>query len=962
MSLPPEAWPRLKEVFEGARALALDDRPAYVAAACHGDEALREAVEKLLASHEQAASFLETPAVLFDDTLPRKSLEGQRIGSYQLLARIGTGGMGEVYRARDTKLDRHVAIKLLLPAVADDPDRLARFSREAQLLAALNHPHIAQIHGLEDAGGLRALVMELVEGPTLADRIARGPIPIDEALSIARQIAEALEAAHERGIVHRDLKPANIKVREDGTVKVLDFGLAKALDPASGDGVEGPSPVPPGAPATEAGLILGTAAYMSPEQVRGRSVDRRADIWAFGVVVYEMLSGTRPHGGDSLQETIASVLRDEPGWDKVPSQAHRLLKRCLEKNPSQRLRHIGDAMALLDAAPSGPYSATATGAPNPGKRWLSPAVAAALVLLAVVGIAIWAPWRSNRSSGRPVRFEVGPAEKMTYFSNAMAVSPDGRWIVFPARGEDGVTRFWLRSLETVEARPLPGTETIAVTPPASWSWDSRYVIFSARNKLTKIDTQGGPPQTLADVPGYLHGAAWNRDGVIVAGMSPDGPLLRLSASGGVPVPATVLEKGETTHRWPQFLPDGRHFLYQRASADPNKMGVYIGSIDARPEDQSLERLLASNRQAYYAASPHGGLGHLVFMRETTLMAQRFDPASVALSGEPAAIAEGVDSFVPANAGLFSVSQTGTLVYLAGRASRMALTWFDQQGHPGGTLGEPGEYANPAMSPDGTRVAVALGPAANRDIWIVDVARATATRFTFDRARDDYPVWSPDGKSIVFSSERSGRVDLYTKPADASAEERLLFSSDEPKSPSSLTKDGRYLIFSSNGTNTGSDLWALPMQGEARPIAILQTPFAESMGHVSPDGRWIAYSSREAGTWEIYVRPFSPEAGAGASGAKWLVSKGSGLFPRWRADGRALFYTSLDLEQMAVDIDLSKGFQAGTPRRLFAAPPPLLNVGWDLAPDGKRYLFITEPGGSHTVPFTVVVNWEAGLRE
>ena len=482
-------------MFEGARALTSDARAAYLDAACNGDEALRQEVEALLASHDRATSFLETPAVMFDDTRSTNSLEGQCIGSYQLLARIGTGGMGEVYRGRDTKLNRQVAIKVLLPEVADDPDRLARFRREAQLLASLNHPHIAQIHGLEDAGGRHALVMELVEGPTLADRIARGPIPIDEALPMARQIAEALEAAHEQGIIHRDLKPANIKIREDGTVKVLDFGLAKALDrksEAGGDAMKSPAP---GAHATEAGVILGTAAYMSPEQARGRTVDRRADIWAFGVVFYEMLSGTRPYTGDSSQETMASVFRDEPKWDNVPSQAHRLLKRCLEKDSTKRLSHIGDVMSLLDEAPSGQHSATAAppaAAPaNPAKTRLSPAVAVVVLVLALAGVAIWAPWRSEMSGGQAVRFEVGPSEKMTYFSSAMAVSPDGRWIVFPARGEDGVVRFWLRSLDTVEARALPGTETIAITPPASWSWDSRYVVFAANSKLKKSTFRAG---------------------------------------------------------------------------------------------------------------------------------------------------------------------------------------------------------------------------------------------------------------------------------------------------------------------------------------------------------------------------------------------------------------------------------------------------------------------------------------
>jgi dipeptidyl aminopeptidase/acylaminoacyl peptidase len=527
-----------------------------------------------------------------------------------------------------------------------------------------------------------------------------------------------------------------------------------------------------------------------------------------------------------------------------------------------------------------------------------------------------------------------------------------------------VTRYWLRSLDGVEVRALPGTETIAAgASPAAWSWDSRYLIFSTftMNKLKKIDIQGGPPQTLADFPGVMYGAAWNRDGIIVAGTT-TGPLLRLSASSGAATPATALDKNESRHAFPQFLPDGRHFLYQRVSPDPNKMGVYIGSIDAKPEEQSLKRLLASPRPAYYAPSPNGGPGHLLFMREATLMAQPFDPARMEFSGESSVIAEGVHSREVATYGLFSVSDTGTLVYRGGAASRMALTWFDQQGSPGSTVGEPGDYANPAVSPDGTRVAVAIGPETNRDIWILDVVRGNSTRFTFDPASDDNPVWSPDGKSIVFSSTRSGLGDLYIKPADGSGEERLLFKSDESKTPTSWAKDGRFLLFTSIGPKTALDIWALPMQGEAKPVVIVQTPFFEALGQFSPDGRWIAYLSGESGTPEIYVRPFSPEAGAGATGGKWMVSKATGAHPRWRADGKALFYSTLNLQHMVVDIDTSKGFQAGAPRRLFVAPPPLLTIGWDLAPDGNRFLFVAPPAGARAAPFTVVLNWAAALKK
>jgi Tol biopolymer transport system component/predicted Ser/Thr protein kinase len=875
---------------------------------------------------------------------------GSRIDHYEIVELIGKGGMGEVYRAKDTRLPRDVAIKVSTQQFSE------RFAREAKIIASLNHPNISTLYDV----GPNYLVMELVEGPTLADRIKDGRLSLEEASAIARQIADALDNAHEKGVVHRDLKPGNVKIRPDGLVKVLDFGLAKVGGMPVAPSDESPT-VTVGQ--TQAGMILGTAAYMAPEQAKGKEVDKRADIYSFGLVFYEMLSGVRPHQGDTLQETMASVLKDEPDLSKVPVQAHRLLRRCLEKDPQKRLRHVGDVMSLLDDAPSsgaGLQPATAASAAAQ-KRWLWPSIAAAVVLLAGVALALWAPGRSDALK-ESVRFEVAENEKMKFFAGgAMAVSPDGHWMVFPATGEDGVNRYWLRSLDTVEARPLPGTEGAFV--PASWSGDSRYVIFTAvgGNKLKKVDIQGGPPQTLADLPTQINGATSNKDGTIIAGMAPlTGALPLYRVSGGAAAPVTAVAKGEARHAWPQFLPDGHHFLYQRVSGDPNQMGIYIGSIDVKPEEQSLKRLLATNREAYYAPSLRGGTGYLIFLREATLMAQPFDPDKLELRGEPVPIAEGVDSFSSASYGLFSVSEAGALVYRVGAGLKLKLTWLDQTGNPAGTLGEPGEYAHPAVSPDGTHVAVAAGPAGSRDIWIVDPVRST--RFTFDPADDDNPVWSPDGKNVAFSSSRTGQPTLYIKPADGSGEERPF--TDQPGTPSSWSRDGRFLLFTSAPSKTGYDLWLLsnPGSSDAKAVPILATQFGEQNAQISPDGRWIAYQSNESSASDIWVRPFSAAENSLASGAKQLVSRGVSAFPLWRSDGKQLIYTGISQDLMAVDIDTTKGIQAGTPHRLFAAPPPLINTGWSMTGDAKRFLFATTPDGGRPAPFTVVLNWAAGLKK
>ncbi len=781
-------------------------------------------------------------------------------------------------------------------------------------------------------------------------------------------------------MIHRDLKPANIILTASG-VKVLDFGLAKLG--AAKFGASGSSEVVTRTDLlTEPGLILGTLHYMAPEQAEGKETDERSDIFSFGAVLYEMLTARRACVWRASKTAIlAAILKDQPApitqfQPMVPRSLDRVVRKCLEKKPAERWHSAHDlkqTLELIDLA--GPNSASASmsgsgisqAAGHKRTKWLR-AVVAVAVIAAAVALALWAPWRKAAPT-QAVRFEVGPAPKMTFIDQAaMAVSPDGRWMLFPAVAEDGVQRYFIRALDGVEVRALPGAE--GGQTPAAWSYDSRWVIFVTASKLKKVDIQGGPPQTLGDMPSnVLGGAAWSSDNVILVGTD-SSPILRVPVSGGQAIPVTALDPGENAHRWPQFLPDGKHFLYARAASDPAKSGVYIGSIEAQPNQQNTQRLLASDRQAYYAAAPGGSAGHLIFLRGTTLMAQPFDPDKIGsnqmgLRGEPVAIADGIDSYTTTNHGLFSVSDTGTLVYRGGSGPQTRLTWFDQQGNPGGTLGDPGDYIFPAISPDGNRVAVAVGAQSNRDIWILDVVRGSSTRFTFDPGRDDTPAWSPDGKNIAFTSNRNGQMDLYIKPADSSAEEKLLLKTDEYKIIQRWTKDGRFLLFDSTGPKTAPDVWALPYplpsQGEAKPIALVKTPFIDHYERVSPDGRWLAYTSTESGPNEVYVRPFAPEAAAGA-GAKWPVSKGGGTRPIWRPDGRELFYLSATLQVMAVDIDTSKGFQAGTPRRMFTAPPAAATVGWDLSPDGKRFLFIAPPGAGSVIPFTVVLNWAAGLKK
>jgi eukaryotic-like serine/threonine-protein kinase len=877
---------------------------------------------------------------------------GDQLGPYQIAEHIGAGGMGEVYKAHDPRMGRDVAIKIAAERFSE------RFSREVHAVAALNHPNVCHLYDV----GPNYLVMELVEGPTLAERLQQGAIPIEEALQIAKQIADGLEAAHDKNIIHRDLKPGNIKLKPDGVVKVLDFGLAKIGPAYAGESQAEARPTE--SPtltigATQAGMILGTAAYMSPEQARGKTVNKRADIWAFGVVLYEMLAGRRLFEGEDVSEVLAQVITKEPDWDLVPEKARRLLRRCLRKDPRKRLRDIGDAMELVE-------DATAPTAPSrsrfSAKGWI-----AAAVLFVVAGVALpfaLAHLREKPAVAEPVRFQIAAPGK-TSFENYVAPSPDGRRLVFTATGADGRPSLWVRALDSLEARLLPGTENAG---GPFWSPDSRFIAFGDGNKLKKVDVTGGPPITLCEVQNTVGSGAWSQDGVIVFGGRGAGALQRVSAAGGVAAPVTVLDplRQEGFHSFPSFLPDGRHFIYFRTSVRADSNGIYMGSLDAKPEQQATKRLLAVQYGAAYIPTADSAVGRLLFLREGTLMTQPVDNRRLELVGEPVPIAEQVSSNNTVQ-GRFGVSPAGVLAYRTGLASGgTSLTWYDRQGKVLGAAAELAPYATVALSPDGTRMAVTRGDPqnANLDIWLIEFARATSTRFTFDPAPDGFPVWSPDGSRIIFRSNRNGPGDLYQKAASGAGSDEVLFKSPEPKTPSDWSGDGRFLLYSVADPKTKNDLWILPLQGDRKPVPYLKTEFNETQGQFSPDSRFIAYRSDESGQSEIYVQPFPMASGGGG---KWMVSRGGGAQPRWRRDGKELFYIARDRMVMAVDISTSPAFKAEIPKALFESA--LLPAGatvfrWDVSADGKRFLLNTlgtDAASAAQPPITVVLNWQAGLK-
>jgi eukaryotic-like serine/threonine-protein kinase len=899
---------------------------------------------------------------------------GTRLGPYEIVAAIGAGGMGEVYRARDAKLGRDVALKVLPEAFARDAERMARFQREAKVLASLDHPNIASIYGLEDSSSTHALVMQLIEGPTLADRIKQGLIPIDESLRIAKQIAEALEYAHERGIVHRDLKPANIKVTTDDAVKILDFGLAKALEGDASSMDISTSPTISRL-ATQAGVLLGTAAYMSPEQAKGKSVDRRADIWAFGCVLYEMLTGQQTFTGEAVTDTLAAVIRAEPDWTELPAgtpiRVRVLLQRCLQKDPKQRLRDIGDARISLDEVLSGAPDPALAGSPltaAPLWRRVLPWAIAGLLFVALAPVAFIHFREKPPVPSQSMRFEISvPEETLLDEGNGLDLSPDGRHFAFFATASDGADRLWIRSIDSLEARPLPGSEVTGGASPLFWSPDSRSIAFWSDGKLKKVSISGGPAETICDLPGGEIGGSWNSDGVIILGQAPGG-IMRVSAYGGSASPLTMPEpsRNGVAHVFPSFLPDGRHFVYLRLSATPANSGIYVGSLDARPAEQDPKELLTTEFAAAFAPSPHSGSGQLLFVRDGALLAQQFDTRRLALSGEPVAVANQVATF-RARA-LFSVSSNGVLTYTAGAPPGSRLTWFDRHGKILGSVGEPSLYVSLALSPDGARVAVSQFGRQNPipGLWLLDVSRNVSTRFTFGPASEG-AVWSPDGGRVIFNSDRDGVFDLYQKPTSGAEDETVLLRSREDKVPTSWSRDGRFVLYDEANSQTKSDIWVLPLTGDKKPFTFVRTEFNEQNGSLSPDGRFVAYQSDESGRNEIYVRTFSPDALASgaATGGKWQISTGGGAEPRWRRDGKELYYISGDGKLMDVAVTANPEFRAAAPKVLFAVPlqssSPDLPM-WDVTPDDRRFLVAVPAAQSAPIPFTIVLNWQAELKK
>ena len=878
------------------------------------------------------------------------------IAHYRIISKLGEGGMGEVWRATDTKLGRDVAIKILPEAFAQDPDRLARFTREAQVLAALNHTNIAAIYGVEE----RALVMELVEGATLAERIARGAMPLEEALPVAKQIAEALEYAHERGIIHRDLKPANVKIAPDGRVKLLDFGLAKALagETAAADPRSSPTLT---MRATLAGVIMGTAAYMSPEQARGQEANKRSDIWSFGVVLHEMLTGRTLFDAPTISDTLAAVLRADLDWSRLPGglppNIRTLLQRCLERDSNRRLRDIGDARLELEQPAMQPVAPPSQPAPRLRLLpWIATWIAGVILAIAAASIAV-IHFGEAPPPAPLVRFLVAPPDKGN-FNTWISLSPNGRQLAFTAAGPDGVSRVWLRPLDSVEARPLAGTEG---TITSFWSPDSRFIVFQSTGKLKKIDVAGGPPQSLCNAGGVVLGGSWNQDGVIVFGGN-GGPIMQVSSAGGAALPITRIEfsRQEGNHSDPIFLPDGRHFLYVRRSTLAEHSGIYAGSLGVQPAQQSLTRIQATDFSPAYAPPVRGGsLGHLLFLREGALMAQPFDHRRLQTAGEPVPIAEQVGTSI--TRAFFSVSANGVLAYRSGGSANTQLTWYDREGHVLGHAGDPGEYRDVALSPDATRVAHSLPfQAVSRQIWLLDIARGVNSPLTFQPEGAQSPAWSPDGKYVAFNSYR--QAGLYVKATGTGASEQPVFRSGAFKFISDWSRDGHFLLYTEVGNQ--SDIFALPDPldgGDRKPIPFANTEFNETGGQFSPDSRWVAYCSDESGKYEIYVRPFPP---GGERSGKWMVSSGGGTQPRWRGDGKELFYLAPDRKLMAVDVKLEPVIQSAVPHPLIQTQAPTsanYMYQYDVTRDGQRFLVIVPATGPASAPATVELNWDARLK-
>jgi Tol biopolymer transport system component len=964
-----QQWQRLSQVYEAVLDRPAYERDAFLAAACEGDEALRREVEALLAQENRIGP-LDRPVYVADHMVtPHSTLaNGTVVGPYRVEELLGVGGMGEVYRARDTILNRHVALKILPARFASDLERLTRFQREAQILAALNHPHIAAIYGIEQADSVRALVLELVEGETLADGISRGPVPLEDALPIVQQIVGALESAHEQGIVHRDLKPSNIKITADGVVKVLDFGLARLTQQDSlpqTDLTASPTNTSP-ALVTSAGIILGTAAYMAPEQAKGRVADARSDIWAFGCVLFEMLSGRRAFEGEDVSDTLAAVLRGEPEWAALPrdtpSSIHRLLHRCLEKNRKRRLAHIADArLDIDDALGATGAEMTPTSSASATRSWTAVAgwmTAVALGLLAaalgVMKVADPVP-----DTAPAVRFEIAPPKQSTILTSG-TVSPDGRLVAFVARERDRMT-IWVRSLDALEARPLRGTEAPNIGRYLFWSPDNRFIGYAAGSSLRKVDVSGGPPQTLANLEGPLsqyRGGAWSREGVVIFGLHEKG-LRQVAAEGGrVSVLTTVDLAHESSHIEPVFLPDGRRFLFTRLANRPEDSGVFVGALVTGSQHPRPQPLVATSSGVAFVPSADPSVGQLLFVRGGTLMTQSLDTVRLELRGQPVPVTANLSDLAPR---VFSASSTNVLTVRDGDASAASrVISFDRQGKSLGDVGPPGRYGDVVLAADGNTLVVSQSDRERPHLWIVDLKREVRSRLNPGDEIDYAPAISRDGRIVFTSASSRLSGDLYIQSASGAGQPELLLKSPFVKHASDWSADGRFIIFDEQRSSSSTDLWLIDLQGDRKPIPFLTTPASEYLAQFSPDDRWVAYSSDESGRREVYVRDFAPDRIPAVGSTRITISNAGGDKPRWRPDGREIYYIAPGGMMMAVPVKRGPALEPGMPVPLFQTN----TVGtfpYDVTADG-RFLVNTAAEEALSAPITVVVNWQAALKK
>jgi eukaryotic-like serine/threonine-protein kinase len=957
--MAPDQWEHAFALFDAALARPEAERAAFLSSECSDDADLRQEVESLLAAHGDAQGFLSgrplrTGEVDVDPSGPAAHIltRGMRLGVFEVESLVGAGGMGEVYRARDTRLDRHVAIKVLSPDAATDPRSRVRFAYEARAIARLSHPRICALHEMGHHEGVDFLVMEYLDGETLAARLRRGPLPLAEAVRTAVEIGEALVAAHAQGIVHRDLKPSNVMLTKSGA-KLLDFGLARLRAPAGA----GPS-TPAGAGTgtqTVPGLVVGTLRYMAPEQLEAKEVDARADIFAFGAVLYEVITGRKAFEETSQASLIAAVLSSDPPPISVlqpltPPALERVIRTCLAKDRDHRWASVHDVVLQLDwIAQEGSAPAVPGGAIGNRRRAALAWTVAAIAVLAAVALWGWTLRRPIPAVRTQVFSALPPPGASLATDEAPAISPDGRRLVFVGHDATGKQLLYTRAFEVAaSAEPLANTDGASLP---FWSPSSQSVGFFAQGRLKRIDLETRQIQTLADAGG-ARGGTWNQDDVILFVPRPGTGVYRVSAAGG---PATPVKIDAEFTWFPSFLPDGRHFLFfSPAPSQPENAGVFVASLDS----STAKRLVTARSRALHAMP-----GYLLFWREGALLAQAFDAGSREVRGNSVSVANGVGLNSITNQGLFSVSDSGTLVFFAGPVGRSELVWVDRVGRRIGEAGPSGLFNSLSLSPDATRVVYDQAEPRNRtlDLWLLDFARGVPSRLTFHPSHDMFPLWSPDGTRIAFSSLREPPVQLYELNANGAGTEKLLLKTNFPKSASGWSSDGRLLFYDTMHPQTGGDIWALPLVGKREPYPVVRTVADEHYGTPSPDGRWLAYISNETGAYEVYVEAFP------ATGFRRQISTLGGFEPQWRRDGMELFYRAPNQTLMAVGVKSNPTtLEFSPPKALFATRIQWMEIQavahhYAAAPDGQRFLMISATDEALASPITVVLNWTAALK-